>query len=74
MQHVIEILHRTKQELVYRQRHDCRWPGSEWWRHQMETLSALLASHWSIFITKAHDAEFDDRHLSKRFSQQSIDR
>ena len=55
-------------------------PGCPWWRHQMETFSALLAlcvgnsGHQWIPCTKASDAElwcFFDLRLSKRLSKQS---
>ena len=56
------------------------WWGCAWWRHQMETFSALLAlcagihrSRW-IPRTKASDAElwffFFDLHVNKWFSKQ----
>ena len=45
-----------------------------WWRHQMETFSALLAlCHRWLPRTKASDAElwfFFDLHLNKRLSKQ----
>ena len=55
-------------------------PFSTWWRHQMETLSALLAlcafsGHRWIPLTKASDAElwffFFDLRLNKRLGKKS---
>ena len=59
----------------------CLEDGNSWWRHQMETFSALLAHLCGEFtgrdeipaqrpVTKSFDVFFDLR-LNKRLSKQS---
>ena len=65
------INHHAKREI------ECQLPRAipfPWWRHQMETFSALLTLCEGIPLTKASDAElwcFFDLRLNKRLIKQS---